>query len=57
LKEKLQDIFNELLSEWEDAESIVINDRSINVEVDEYEELIQRKELYIERFNKALNSK
>lgn len=57
MKEKLQDIFNELLSEWEDAESIVINDRSINVEVDEYEELIQRKELYIERFNKALNSK
>jgi hypothetical protein len=53
LKEELLNIFLELFEEWENAEEICINDRG---DVSEYEELETRKNKYIERFNKALNT-
>lgn len=53
LKEELLNIFLELLEEWENVEEVSINDRG---DVSEYEELEERKNKYIERFNKALNN-
>ncbi|WP_181246055.1 MULTISPECIES: hypothetical protein [Clostridium] len=53
MKEELLNIFLELLEEWENVEEVSINDRG---DVSEYEELEERKNKYIERFNKALNN-
>lgn len=53
LKEELLKIFLEVLEEWEDAEEVIINDRG---DVSEYEELEERKNKYIRRFNDALKN-
>jgi hypothetical protein len=54
---ELLSVFNELLSEWKNAESMVINDRNCSIIRDEFEELNKRECEYIERFNKAVKYK
>lgn len=53
-KNKLLEIFNEVLENWYDAEDVVINDRSISLE-DEYEKLEKKKQEYIKKFLVALD--
>ncbi|GKX65845.1 hypothetical protein [Inconstantimicrobium mannanitabidum] len=52
LKKELTDIFLELLEEWENSEEIIINDRG---DISEYEELEERKNKYLIKFNGILN--
>lgn len=52
--DKIKGIFIELLDEWESAESVVINDRSINFSED-YDYLEKRRQEFEEMFNQALN--
>ncbi|WP_176528249.1 hypothetical protein [Bacillus thuringiensis] len=51
-KDNLLEIFEELLKEWEDSESIVIHDRG---SLDDYTQLEKRIEGYRQRFFDALN--
>lgn len=54
-KNKISEVFNELLEEWYWAEDIAIHDRSINME-NEYEDLEKKKQEYKRRFFEALNA-
>ncbi|MCP1124552.1 hypothetical protein NKR74_14775 [Bacillus sp. 3103sda1] len=51
-KEKLVEVFNELLGEWEGAEGTVIHDRGC---IDDYPDLEKRREEYKQKFFRALD--
>lgn len=53
-KNKLLEIFNEVLENWATAEDVVINDRSLSYEED-LEELDRKKQEYRKRFIETLN--
>lgn len=52
-KEKVLEIFNDLLEAWQDSECFVINDRG---DISDFEQLRQEKRNFEERFREALNS-
>lgn len=52
-KEKVMEIFYELLESWEESECTVIHDRGT---IDDFEELRSNIENYKKRFHEALNS-
>lgn len=52
-KKRLLEIFEDLIQEWERAEEVVINDRSINPDKD-YNYLEKKKEEYNRKFLEAL---
>jgi hypothetical protein len=54
LKEKLLEIFHELLNEWEESETVAINEFGSSIETDPYERLEKKKQDYIKKFNEAL---
>ncbi|WML38712.1 hypothetical protein RCG19_16105 [Neobacillus sp. OS1-2] len=51
-KEKIMEVFYELLDAWEDSECTVIHDRG---EIGDFEELRMNKEKYKQKFLEALN--
>jgi hypothetical protein len=51
-KEKIKEIFCDLLEAWEDSECTVIHDRG---DIDDFEKLRMKKENYKKRFFEALN--